>query len=867
MKNIKIVFLSFVIVFSAITTKAQNADPTIAVAPSNSGIVAVGATIDIIVTVGNALAGNIAPGRMRPVIQVPLSVTFPATQPVPPSGWTILTNSGSQIRLCNSSANLAGNGSIDIILKVQGVTVSPAQTFSGTQFGGIACANGPAVPGNVAVNDAATSTIEVVSPCGLTVTATAGTILCNAGITTITASGTDVTGAIEYSINGGTYQTSNVFTGIVAGSYTVAGRQVSNPFCINSTSLTVLEPAALQAPIVSIIQPTCASATGIVTITSPTIGLTFSLDGSTSFVSYTAPFLFSTGSHTIQAKNADGCLSPIISITINSQPTTPLIPIVGNITQPNCSISTGTLVLSGLPSGNWTINPGNVTGNTASTTLNNLPAGTYNYTVTNDVGCSSLPTSAVTINAVLGAPLAPTVTLVQPTCTSSTGTIIVTSPTIGLLFSLDTGTYTSYPAGGFTNVGAGNHTLIVQNVSGCLSPFTNIIINAQPASPPPPVVTVVQPTCTVSTGILLVTSDTTGVTFSLDGAGFASYPIGGFTLVPTGTHNLQIQNLSGCTPSVTNNIIVNTQPASPSASISATLITCFGGNSTLTAIGTGGTLPYEFSLNNSGPFQISNTFNVVAGTYFVTVKGANGCTITTNNLIVGQPTVVSATISAGSIACRGGITSLTVLAAGGSGTLEYSLNNSTNFQTSNIFTNLSAGTYSVRVRPILNPTCITTTPSLVITQLDSVKISASALPINLCGGTTVVAIVGSGGRSPYTGTGTFVKGPGKWSFTVIDANGCTATSQLIILPPGCVELSVFPNPAQNSITVNHPATETTSAIQIFEADGHRVLSSTIAPNAFISTLNISTLASGVYILVYVNGNEKKEIKFIKTISK
>jgi hypothetical protein len=163
MKNIKIVFLSFVIVFFTITAKAQNADPTIAVAPSNSGIVAVGATIDIIVTVGNALAGNIAPGRMRPVIQVPSSVTFPTSQPGLPTGWSILTNTGSQIRLCNSSTNLAGNGSIDIILKVEGVTVSPAQTFSGTQFGGIACANGPAVPGNVAVNDAATSTIEVIA--------------------------------------------------------------------------------------------------------------------------------------------------------------------------------------------------------------------------------------------------------------------------------------------------------------------------------------------------------------------------------------------------------------------------------------------------------------------------------------------------------------------------------------------------------------------------------------------------------------------------------------------------------------------------------------------------------------------------------
>jgi Secretion system C-terminal sorting domain len=163
MKNIKIVFLSFVIVFSTITTKAQNADPTIAVTPSNAGIVAVGATIDIVVTVGNALAGNIAPGRMRPTCQIPSSVIYPASQPGLPTGWTILSNSNGIIRLCNSSANLAGFSTVDIVLKVQGVTVAAPNTISANQAGGNACANGPFVTGNNTANDGATTTIEVIA--------------------------------------------------------------------------------------------------------------------------------------------------------------------------------------------------------------------------------------------------------------------------------------------------------------------------------------------------------------------------------------------------------------------------------------------------------------------------------------------------------------------------------------------------------------------------------------------------------------------------------------------------------------------------------------------------------------------------------
>ncbi len=867
MKLLKLIILLLASNYIVSTTFAQS-NPNIAVQPSNAGIVFVGATIDIIVTVANTGTASIAISKLRPIITVPPSVNFLDNSfqtPGLPAGWSILTNSPTQLRICNSSDVIPGGESRTIVLKIQGMVVASAQTFTGQiNFGnGTTCAAGASVSGNNTADDFATSTVEVVSPCGLIVSATAGTILCNAGSTTITASSTGVAGAVEYSINSGAYQASNIFTGLTAGSYTVSARQVSNTFCVNSTTITIVEPAAIPAPVVSIVQPTCAVATGIVTITSATTGLNFSIDGSSTFVNYTGPISLSSGAHTIQAKNSNGCLSPITNITINAQPATPSAPIIGTISQPNCSVSTGSVVLSGLPAGNWTINPGNITGNTTTTTLTSIPAGTYNYTVTNSVGCSSIPSTSVTINAVVGAPTAPTVSIIQPTCTVSTGIITVTSATAALTFSLDTGPYVSYPTGGFTGITPGNHTLIVQNISGCLSPFTNIIINTQPASPPAPVVSVLQPTCTVSTGTITVTSQTTGLQFSLDGGAFASYPPAGYTLVPTGIHNIRVQNTSGCVPSITNNIIVNVQPASPSASASASTITCFGSSSTLTTVATGGVLPYEYQLNTA-PFQTGNTFSVLAGTYSVTVKDANGCTGTTNNIVIVQPTAIVASITSGLIACSGGNTSLTVSATGGSGALEYSLNNSPNFQSSNIFNNVLAGSYLVRVRPVTNPTCITTTTPIIVTQPDSLKARSSAPAIRQCGGTTTVEVLASGGKLPYTGTGNFTRGPGKWTFSVTDANGCTATSQVTILPPGCVYVNVFPNPAQNSITVNHPASETTASIQVFGMNGALVISRLIPQNAFITTVDISTLASGVYMLVYVNGNERKEMKFIKT---
>jgi uncharacterized membrane protein YedE/YeeE len=47
----------------------------------------------------------------------------------------------------------------------------------------------------------------------------------------------------------------------------------------------------------------------------------------------------------------------------------------------------------------------------------------------------------------------------------------------------------------------------------------------------------------------------------------------------------------------------------------------------------------------------------------------------------------------------------------------------------------------------------------------------------LCnGGTADVTVSATGGTAPYTGTGVFNVGAGTYTYTVTDANGCTATT-------------------------------------------------------------------------------------------
>ncbi|MCC9018419.1 HYR domain-containing protein [Flavobacterium lipolyticum] len=130
--------------------------------------------------------------------------------------------------------------------------------------------------------------------------------------------------------------------------------------------------------------------------------------------------------YTVIVKHPDNvCFSASPNATLTVAPL-PAAPTIGTITQPTCTVSTGSVVLSGLPTGNWTItrSPGNVTttGTGASTTITGLPAsGTYTFRVTNADGCSSAASSNVVINAQPVAPVAPVATAATViTCNSFT---------------------------------------------------------------------------------------------------------------------------------------------------------------------------------------------------------------------------------------------------------------------------------------------------------------------------------------------------------------------------------------------------------------------------------------------------------------
>jgi gliding motility-associated-like protein len=111
----------------------------------------------------------------------------------------------------------------------------------------------------------------------------------------------------------------------------------------------------------------------------------------------------------------------------------------------------------------------------------------------------------------------------------------------------------------------------------------------------------------------------------------------------------------------------------------------------------------------------------------------------------------------------------TVTAAGASGTLSYAWSNGLTTQTA---TGLLAGSYSVTVTDGFG---CTASGSVIITQPTQLVVSETHAAIVCNGGSSTVTISASGGVAPYTGTGTFSRAVGTFSFAVTDSNGCTAS--------------------------------------------------------------------------------------------
>ena len=605
-----------------------------------------------------------------------------------------------------------------------------------------------------------------------------------------------------------------------------------------------------EAPeIGTVFQPGCSVSTGSVIINNlPATGswiLKRTPGGETQTGNGTSTTVLNllTGTYTFTVTNEAGCISgSSASVVINTQPATPTNPTVGTIIQPTCTVSTGSVVLNGLPSGSWIINPGGITGSTTSKTISGLQEGTYSFTVTNSAGCISGSSPDVIIAAQPANPAVPSVgIIIHPTCSVSTGSVVLNG-----LVSTGTWTLTRYPgtvkltgtgtSTTITDLPAGAYNFTLTNTEGCLSaPSANVNINAQPPSPAIPVQTI---DCTQGFGkaVVTVTAPTgAGIAYSMDGG---LYQTGtSFANVSNGSHYITARNSSGCTTAGSAFVVlcgcVN-PPAiilsSSGGSICGTSLVSVTGNTfggsatTINITGNGGgtvspntisTSPFTFTYTPSETDKgkevtITLTTNNPLGAPCTTASATYRLTVNANPAIpaVGTITQKSCTESSGSVI-------LNSLPESGTWTLTRTPGSvkTTGTGTTTTITGLEAGSYSFNVSnssgcisgasatvvfnthpgspgapavgTITPPSCYSPTGSVILNGLPAT-------------GTWTLTRYPGAFASTGTGTSTVIPGlsSGTYNYSVTNSAGCiSALSQNLVIP--------LP-PAASRVEVNNP---------------------------------------------------------------
>jgi hypothetical protein len=141
----------------------------------NSGVVNQGGSVFFEVTVCNTSSTVTAPtNKIRIQISAPSAIcVVPATGHSLPTGWSIVSNTGSVIRVCNGTDAIPTNGCRTVLIALQGTSVGgPSTVQAQLQFtNGTSCStNGGGTAGDNTADNSSTSTLTVSAPTPVTLT-------------------------------------------------------------------------------------------------------------------------------------------------------------------------------------------------------------------------------------------------------------------------------------------------------------------------------------------------------------------------------------------------------------------------------------------------------------------------------------------------------------------------------------------------------------------------------------------------------------------------------------------------------------------------------------------------------------------------
>jgi large repetitive protein len=568
--------------------------------------------------------------------------------------------------------------------------------------------------------------------------------------------------------------TTSTITNLAAGNYTVTA--TDNIGCRAVATATINSSGSNITATNSLTDASCSNANGRIQLTASngTAPYTYRWSGGNNTTGIFNGL--SAGTYSFTITDANNCATVVNGLVLNSINT--LAPAGNVINNAVCGGSNGRITVTS-SGGNAPVTYAWTGGNNATGVFTGLAPGTYNFSITDALGCTT------TTSAVLGNNT-PTISTTSPTvgnaaCGGANGSISLTANGGTAPYTYRNGT-TSNITGVFTGLAAGNYTISIIDANGCSATSSVINVgntNALTANVP----TVNNALCGGANGraTIVANNGTAPITYAWSGGNNTT---GVFTNLAAGNYTFSLTDANGCTTTTTttiDNTNVTITPSAPTVAAAA----CGGTNGSISLNATGGTAPYTYrtgtTSNQTGTFT-----GLASGNYTISITDANGCTTTTNAINVGNVNTLTANApTVNNSLCGGANGRATIVANNGTAPITYRWSGGSN--TTGVFIGLAAGNYTFSLTDANG--CTTTTTAIIGNTNVTITPSAPTVVAAACGGTNgSISLNATGGTGPYTyrtgttsnQTGAFTGlASGNYTISITDANGCTTTTNAI----------------------------------------------------------------------------------------
>ena len=750
-----------------------------------------------------------------------------------PLGIVIISNVNSHVScngVCDGEATITltgGTNPLTIAWPSGGSSTTESNLCAGTHTVTVTDANGCSRTATIVINDASVLNLNLVQTANIS---------CNGvcdGVVSSAVSG----GTAPYTVIWPVNDTTDVKTGLCAGTYTVTAVDVNG--CSTTQNITLTEPPVLS---VTGTASTTISCNGVcdgeltATISGGTAPYTTTWsDGS----SGTVVSNVCAGSYTVNVVDANGCTAT--HTVVVTEPAA--ITATADVRRAICGSCTGRISMLGTAGGDggpyiyvWS---GGTQLPAFPNTSFGLCAGTYSVTITDGSGCTAVYTEAVSN---IGGPDTATFTTTNPSCYNGADGSMTVTPTGG------TSPYSySWSTGGIaateTGMPAGIHFVTITDANGCLFIGSDTLEN-----PDEVIVTanIVDVSCNgLCDGSISLnpTGGSSPYTYVWSNAGTAS----SISNVCAGSYYVTTTDANNCSSVDTFTVA---QPSTISLSIAITqLIGCSGNcDGEMTATVSGGTGPYSLAWSNGGVG--TSAIGLCAGTYTVTVTDANGCEKDTS-LVIDEPDPIDANLlitNANCGMCDGQIV-LSGTSGGDGGPYTLAWSNGTSGTT---LSNLCAGLYSVTITdgsgctgvisaPVNNVGGPTSAP-ITITNPTCNSTCDGSMTVSPLGGTLPYTYNWSSGGTTITETGLC---DGIYFVTVTDANGCVFIGTDTLVEPTLI---------MNSDVISHITCNGVcdGSISLTTSGGTGPYS--YVWNTGATTKDLQNLCAGTYTVVTTDAN-------------